>query len=68
MTESQFTGILCILIGLYGSAGAYFDWNWFMKSSSARIFVTTMGRNGARIFYGLLGTAFLGFGIFQLFV
>lgn len=43
------------------------DWDWFMNSRRARFFVKVFGRMGARIFYGLLGAAFVIFGLLTLF-
>ena len=44
-------------------AGAICDWDWYMNSRKARFFVSILSRNGARIFYGLLGLAFVVVGV-----
>jgi drug/metabolite transporter superfamily protein YnfA len=63
----QVSGILFVVVGCFSMAGAYFDWDWFMKNSRAWLFVKLFGRNGARIFYGLLGAALVTFGLTTLF-
>ena len=49
-------------VGLYAITGALFDWNWFMLSRRGKWFVRIFGRDGARIFYFLMGIAFIGIG------
>ena len=47
-----------ILIGAAGLAtllGAVFDWDWFMEHPKARFLTESLGRDGARASYGLLG-------------
>lgn len=45
--------------GVFSIAGALFNWSWFMNSTRARGIVDLLGREGARIFYGLLGVSLL---------
>jgi len=47
--------LLFVAIGLFTIAGAALDWDWFMTNRKAQFFVDTFGRDGARIFYGILG-------------
>ena len=56
-------GLLLVLVGLFSIAGSVFDWEWFMHSRKAKGVVRLLGRNGARVFYCLLGlvVAILGF-------
>lgn len=49
-------GLLVVAAGIFSICGAYFDWDWFINSSKARLLVSLLGRNGARVAYGLLGT------------
>ena len=56
-----------MVLGLFTVAGALFDWDWFMLSRRARWFVRIFGRDGARIFYALLGVGFIVFGALVLF-
>ncbi len=50
---------LAALIGLLTIAAAILDWDWFFNSSRAKFFVDRFGRNGARTFYVVLGTAII---------
>ncbi len=59
--------VFFIFSGCFSMAGAYFDWDWFMKNSRAWLFVKLFGRNGARIFYGILGAGLVTFGLTTLF-
>ncbi len=47
--------ILFLFGGLFSIAGAAADWDWFMNHRKAQFFVSLFGRNGARVFYMLLG-------------
>ncbi len=53
------TGLLIVGAGLFSIAGAVCDWDFFINSRKARLFVSMFGRTGARIFYGVLGFAIL---------
>ncbi len=57
------TGLFVIALGYYPIAGAIMNWDWFMKSRRVRLFVTLLGRNGARLVLALAGmfVLFLGF-------
>jgi drug/metabolite transporter superfamily protein YnfA len=65
--SSQVYGLLFVFAGCFSMAGAYFNWDWFMKNSRAWLFVKLFGRNGARIVYGLLGAGLVTFGLTTLF-
>lgn len=58
--------IFFILAGLFGTAAAVFNWDWFMNARKARFMVRILSRNGARIFYGLLGVGLIVLGILGL--
>ena len=49
--------------GVLVIAAAIFDWDWFFNNYKAKFFVDALGRDGARVFYGVLGAVilFLGF-------
>ena len=49
-------GLILVACGIFSICGAALDWEWFMNSRKARLFVGIFGRNGARIFYGILGS------------
>ncbi len=55
--------IFLICAGIFSIAGALFNWNWFMNNTRARGIVGLLGREGARIFYGVLGVFLLITGI-----
>ena len=55
-------GLILVAAGIFSICGAAFDWDWFINSYKARIFVAIFGRTGARIFYGILGTAIVVIG------
>ena len=59
-------GVFFFLAGMFTISGAFFDWDWFMNNRRAKIFVKLLGRNGARVFYGILGIGFMLFGIAAL--
>jgi hypothetical protein len=52
-----------LLAGLVTALGGYKEWDWFMNHRKARFFVNIFGRNGARLFYIILGLAISGVGI-----
>ncbi len=56
-------GLLFVAIGAFSMLGAIFDWDFFMNARKARLMVAILTRNGARIFYALLGLALLVFGV-----
>ncbi len=57
--------IFFVLAGLFSILGAVKNWDFFMNNRKAYIWVKLFGRNGARIFYGILGfvIAIIGLGI-----
>ena len=48
--------------GTVALGGAVFEFNWFMNNRKAQALVRWFGRTGARVFYGLLGTALISLG------
>ena len=55
--------IIFLAAGAFSVAGGAFNWDFFMKSRRAAIFVKIFGRNGARIFYVVLGAALMTLGV-----
>lgn len=49
--------------GAFALCSAVLDWDWFMNHRKAQAFVRLWGRGGARIFYGILGTALIVLGV-----
>ncbi|MFA5659413.1 MAG: immunity 17 family protein [Oscillospiraceae bacterium] len=58
--------IVIILAGVFTIAAGIFNWEWFFAHRKARFFVNAFGRNGARIFYGILGAAIAVLGVLTL--
>jgi hypothetical protein len=56
-------GLLFIAAGAFSLVAAVCDWDWFMNARKARFMVNLLTRNGARVFYSLLGLALLVLGI-----
>ena len=59
MEESAAMVLVLPLAGAFSLAGAVMDWDFFMNNRKARPFVALLGRQGARVFYGLLGVALI---------
>ena len=53
------TGALLVGSGMFSMLGAVCNWEWFFNDCRARLFVRCFGREGARIFYFLLGLGLL---------
>ncbi len=56
-------GLFFVAAGVFSLLGGVCNWEWFMNLRKARFIVTIMSRNGARIFYGILGFLFIVFGL-----
>ena len=56
-------GFFFVAAGIFAIAGAVCDWDWFMNARKARFVVALLTRNGARIFYGLLGAGLAVLGV-----
>jgi small neutral amino acid transporter SnatA (MarC family) len=57
MTENKdlIVAIFSILGGTFCIVSSIFNWDFFFDNRKATFFVSVFGRNGARIFYGILG-------------
>jgi small neutral amino acid transporter SnatA (MarC family) len=60
-------GILIVVLGLFTITCVYFDFDWFMNHYKARFLVETLGRQGARVFYAVLGIALMILGFVIVF-
>lgn len=60
-------GLFIVAAGAVSICGAAFDWDWFINSRKARFFVAILGRTGARILYGILGTVIVVTGLLITF-
>ncbi|MDR2119001.1 MAG: immunity 17 family protein [Tannerellaceae bacterium] len=58
---------LFVLSGAVSLTVAAGNFDWFFRSRQTATFVYRLGRNGARIFYGLLGIALIAAGILFFF-
>ncbi len=59
-------GIIFMLVGMFTCAGAVGNWEWFMTSRRAWLLVKILGRNGARVFYVVLGLAIIAIGLYVM--
>lgn len=60
MSEAQLRGLALLTAmgsGLLATAGGFLGWDWFLNHPRARPVVRLPGREGARLFYILLGGA-----------
>lgn len=61
-----------LIFGILMAGGAFaticsvLNADWFFNSSKAALFVSMFGRNGARIFYSLIGVVMMGFAVMTL--
>lgn len=59
--------------GLFAAAGivailaALLNWDWFFKARNAQLIVQNVGRQRARLFYGVLGGILMGMAVFFFF-
>ena len=51
--------IVFMFAGLFIAFCAAMNFDWFMESTKARFFAKLFGRNGARVFYIVLGVIFI---------
>lgn len=60
-------GLVLVFGGLFAIVCSACDFEWFMGSRKARAIVGLLGRNGARIFYSILGAIILVIGALVAF-
>ena len=56
-------GLFFVAGGAFSILGAVCNWDWFMNARKARFVVKVFTRNGARVFYGILGLALVSLGV-----
>lgn len=61
--SEYFILILFIALGLFSLVAAIWNIDWYFHTDGARMFVQRLGRNGARVFYILLGLALIACGV-----
>ena len=52
-----------IAIGIFTIFCAFMDYDWFLNHYKAKFFVALFGRNGARVFYIILGVILIFLGL-----
>jgi small neutral amino acid transporter SnatA (MarC family) len=57
--------IFIILGGIFCIVCSFKNYDWFFKLAKAEVFVKLFGREGARLFYLILGFLIMFLGIFQ---
>jgi hypothetical protein len=69
--ENLITSLIIGLGGCFSIICSIGDFDWFINNRKAQSVVKLLGRNGTRVFYGILGAALvalailLGFGFLQ---
>jgi small neutral amino acid transporter SnatA (MarC family) len=66
-TEEYLVLAIFVLTGSISLVAALFNFDWYFQSQKASTFVHWFGRNGARIFYGLLGLTLIAAGVLFFF-
>jgi hypothetical protein len=56
-------GYVVIAFGLFTVMAACCDWEFYMNHRKARIVIALMGRQGTRVFYGVIGSAMIVAGV-----
>lgn len=55
---------LFVVAGLLSLLASLFNWNWFFTAQNAQLIVRNVGRQRARLFYGVLGIVMMGMSVF----
>jgi hypothetical protein len=64
MEDNIWVRILLTGIGFFAILGSLFNWDFFFESKKATTFVKFFGRNGARVFYSILGIIIISMSAF----
>ena len=64
MTGQYIVQGIFALAGIVSLLGAWLNWDWFFTTRNAQTIVRNVGRNRARLFYGILGIIIIGMAIF----
>jgi hypothetical protein len=54
---------ILVSAGAFSICGGAFDWDWFMNSRKAQFWLKLFGRQGARMFYVILGVVIAAIGV-----
>ncbi len=63
MNTNWILGGVFIASGLFSLIASIKNWNFFFQGFKTRWITSIIGRNGARIFYGILGIAIIIVGL-----
>ncbi|MFI4861219.1 MAG: immunity 17 family protein [Phycisphaerales bacterium JB063] len=58
----MFFDVLFAALGVFAVVGAVANWDWYMNSKKAQNLSRLLTRNGARVFYILIGAGLAAFG------
>ena len=61
--RAMFEGLFFLAAGIFVCVCSIGNFDWFMGHRKARFWVSMIGRNGARVFYTLLGLFLTGLGL-----
>ncbi len=67
MNTNWILGAVFVVSGLFSLIASIKDWDFFFRGSKARWIVNVIGRNVARMFYGILGFALIIVGVLAFF-
>lgn len=59
-----FVQAIFVIAGLLSLLAAAFNWDWFFTAQNSQLIVRNVGRNRARLFYGVLGLIMIGMAAF----
>ena len=60
-------GLLAVGLGVFWFCAAVFDWSWFWERGRQGWAADLLGRDVARVLYGLLGAAVIVLGVMLTF-
>lgn len=60
--------LVAIIAGIFSMLGGMKNWDWFMSTFQAGLFVKTIGRQAARVVYGILGIVLITIGVLLLLI
>lgn len=63
MSQYIIQGIFA-LAGIISLLAAVLDWEWFFTTRNTQFAVKSVGRQRARLFYGVLGAILIGMSVF----
>lgn len=63
MKDNLILQIFLIGAGIFSIVSSICNFDFYFESRKARLFVSVFGRNGARVFYGLLGLFLIILGV-----